>query len=119
MANVSEVSLLEQLVRFGYFPEQLPPCFVSDSLFSNFCSLVPIRVNKSSECTTFTLSKKAGGRRIMHIPNPEHQVKLINYIIENHVEIKDFCCSSKHSLSNPFQGENSSYNASFLDIPRL
>lgn len=115
----SSITIKEQLIKYGYFPEQLPPCFCSESLFTSYSSLLSVKTDGNSECTTFSISKRSSGRRIMRIPNPEHQIRLIEFILKNQFELKNWCARAKYSQSNPFKSENEHYSDGFLDIPRL
>lgn len=117
--RIINIDISEQLIKFGYFPEQLPPCFSTESLFNSYSSLLAVKKDSNSECTTFTLSKNNSGRRMMRIPNPEHQIRLIEYILKNQLEIKSWCARSEYTLSNPFKAKNDIYSEGFLDIPRL
>lgn len=118
---VKEISLKEQLIEFGYFPEEIPDCFNSKDLYDKY-EMLKNHANKKewSESTSFTISKKSNNRRQIKIPNPEQQILLIEYILNHKDEIKCFLEKSRNTQSNPFHYTKYKYSdVEFLDIPRL
>ena len=116
--NILDTTFEEQLIKYGYFPEQLPPCFSSSTFFKHYKSLLSVDSQSYSECTEYSLSKKKG-RRVLRIPNPEHQIRLIDYILQNSFKLIILCSNTSHSQSNPFKTGSSPYTCGILDIPRL
>ncbi|WAA12828.1 RNA-directed DNA polymerase [Fervidibacillus halotolerans] len=118
---MSNSNIHEQLIKYGYFSEHIPSCFNSELLFKNYRSLVSaIKSDNYSEPLTLTISKNDNFRRTIKIPNPEQQLKLFDYIINNIEDIKNFLEGNKHTLSNPFKNKILKYEEiDFLDIPKF
>ena len=113
---------IENLLRKGYFPKELPPPFTTKYFSKNFQSIdaswnkIKSQVGRedsklfkknfkkkfeSSRCVTFSLPKKKFSRRTIEIPNPFHHSILCKSICDNWEEIDNFCQKSKISLSRP------------------
>lgn len=118
---VARITIKEQLIKYGYFPEELPDCYTSEDLYDKFDNLILHASEKEwSECCNFTISKKSANRRQIRIPNPEQQIRLIEFLLNNKKEIKGFIDQSQYTQSNPFQESNFRYSdIDILDIPRL
>ena len=92
--------LIEQLVAYGYFFEELPDCFSSKGFAQIACSLSS-KISKSKTCTspiTISIHKNDNARREMSIPNPEAFLNLVFYIHKNWEFIKEITFS-ENSLS--------------------
>ena len=97
------------LISKGYFPKELPPLFTTDKLGSlvsaervsldHFCK-------KSSKCIIHNIPKIRQFSRSLSIPNPLHQMKLVDTLSRNWSEIKDFFSVSELSVSIPVQDDN-------------
>ena len=97
------------LISKGYFPKELPPLFTTDKLGSlvsakrvsldHFCK-------KSSKCIIYNIPKIRQFSRSLSIPNPLHQMKLVDTLSRNWSEIKDFFSVSELSVSIPVQDDN-------------
>ncbi len=118
---MKKISLEEQLIKYGYFSEEMPDCFSSEDLYNEYETLKHYaKKGEWSECCTYTIAKKNHARRVMKIPNPEQQVMLIDYLMNNKKAIGDFINKSKNTQSNPFQVYNyEDTDIAILDIPRL
>jgi len=97
------------LISKGYFPKELPPLFTTDKLGSlvsakrvsldHFCK-------KSSKCIIHNIPKIRQFSRSLSIPNPLHQMKLVDALSRNWPEIQDFFSGSELSLSIPVQDDS-------------
>jgi hypothetical protein len=119
---IKNVNLDEQLIKLGYFSEHIPPCFSSNKLYDNYEKLKSSCQNKHSESLSITIAKNDEHRRTIKIPNPEQQLKLFSYILDNIDEIDKRISVNKHTLANPI-GKLEFYDEmhfwSFFDIPTL
>jgi len=97
-----KINIEEQLVKYGYLPEQLPPIFSSEKFFENYRNLLDIPQKNACECVSFTISKNDLSRRNIKIPNPAKQIHLFNYVLSMHKELENRFSNNRHSLSNPF-----------------
>src|SRR5882762_10040378 len=70
----------------GYFPVEIPPAF-STSSFAGATGYLPADLNKfaqkSSRCALHSIPRLQHNRRMLGIPNPLHQLKLV-VLVENH-----------------------------------
>ena len=69
-------NFIDQITRYGYFAEQFPDCFSSESFADNLNNLLPlISLRKAQKNTTAptTLStyKNDISRRVLSVSNPE------------------------------------------------
>ncbi|RLJ72291.1 reverse transcriptase (RNA-dependent DNA polymerase) [Salisediminibacterium halotolerans] len=109
--------IIEHFFKFGYFNEQLPQCFDSNDLYINFEKIKSFNDKKNpSEPATLTVAKNENARREIKVPNPIHQTKLFNILIDNIVDIKEKIDLGNRTLSNPFI-EKDFYEEIMLDIP--
>lgn len=102
----------ENLLKYGYFPKELPPAFSTDLFATNFSRLeaqwpkkkkhgiIDIPYSRPSE---FSISKKDYVRRKLSIPNPINQFYLSKSICDNWTEIENHCQKSKFSSSRPVE----------------
>jgi len=118
---LNEHDLKEQLIKFGYFSDHIPPCFSSELLYNHYEALTSSCDKGYSESLTITIAKNDDHRRTIKIPNPEQQLLLFKYILDNIEKIQSILRSNKHSLSNPIKTELIHYDdeATFFDIPFL
>lgn len=115
-----KINLEEQLIKYGYLPEQLPPIFSSEKFFDNYKNLLDIPQKNACECVSFTISKNDQSRRNIKIPNPAKQIYLFNYIVFKNDELESRFYSNKHSLSNPFYYTGERYeNLTVFNVPFL
>lgn len=92
----------EQIVRYGFFPEHIPTCFITENFYKNLTvleqQLLANKLNAPTNPTTITLYKNELARRRLSIPNPEDFLRFTIHLIENWKELKPFLVSD-HSLS--------------------
>lgn len=98
----------EQITQYGFFAEQLPPCFSSTQLATNISTLFRMvdctrgAAQKSRKYTTaptdISTYKNDISRRILSVPNPEAFLRVVKLYSENWEKIVAFT-ESKNSLS--------------------
>jgi hypothetical protein len=80
------MSLHVDVINNGYFPVEIPPAF-STSSFAGALGYLPTNLNsfaaKFSRCEFHSIPCLQHHRRLLGIPNPLHQLKLV-VLIENH-----------------------------------
>lgn len=101
-------NFIEQIVRYGYFAEQIPSCFQAGQLAVNLSAFLPhitcgkILVDRSRSNTTapVTLStyKNDISRRVLSLPNPTTFLRCAKLMSENWDAIKK-AAKSPNSLS--------------------
>ena len=96
-------NFIDQITRYGYFAEQFPECFSSESFADNLNNLLPlISLRKAQKNSTapITLStyKNDISRRVLSVSNPEAFLRLSKYMRDNWDEILN-ASRSIHSLS--------------------
>lgn len=118
-----EDELLEQLIIDGYLPEQLPPFFNTMKIYVHYSELVAAITNPGRgyyDCVNFTVPKNNKARRLLQVPNPIRQLLLIDYILENKVELESVFYSNYPSLSNPFYYSLQAYDELWsFDLQKL
>jgi hypothetical protein len=87
--------LCGDVIEKGYFPVEMPPSFSSVS-FAGVLAHLPADLNtlaqKSSRCAFHSIPRLQHHRRLLGIPNPLHQLKLVALIekywteLENHMD---------------------------------
>jgi hypothetical protein len=104
----------DSLVRKGYLHDHvIPP--LSTSLLADHLNDLPNdsahlfwkAPSKHSRCVKHSAPKRRHSRRILAIPNPQHQIPLCLKLVEHWREIEAYCGKSKLSLSTPDVKENS------------
>lgn len=98
----------EQIARYGFFAEQLPPCFSSKGLAENLGSLFAMVdcTRKAAQAsrkhttapTDISTYKNDISRRILSAPNPEAFLRVVKLYSDNWEKIVSFA-KSKESLS--------------------
>ena len=104
----------QKLIEKGYFARELPPQFVTYPLANNLTlvkstwSTTLSRLNKTrksffaeTKSTIFNIPKVGFSRRVISIPNPIHQVSLVETIINRWGEIEMIINKSNSSFSKP------------------
>ena len=105
---LNENSFLYQTVRYGYFAEQFPDCFTSETLSLHIDELLPF-INLSKKCsekgssyttspTTLSTYKNDISRRVLSVPNPLAFLRTVKYIKDNWERVKGYS-KSANSLS--------------------
>lgn len=110
---------LQQLLKLGYIPKELPPPFESISFGDNiskiktdwgsiFSSLNKIQRQKyfDSKWVNFSIPKVALSRRMVNIPNPIHQALLAETISSRWAELQNIYSLSSISSSKPIADTN-------------
>ncbi len=95
---------IQDALRFGYFPQELPPDFVTAS-FANVCTaLTAPRPPKGSHWTiptTLNLARPGSLRRRLSIPNPFSQLDVATVCAAGWKDIRSHVKRSGISLSRP------------------
>ncbi|MBP1154848.1 MULTISPECIES: RNA-directed DNA polymerase [unclassified Paenibacillus] len=107
---------MQHLVSNGYFPIELIPAFNTNELGNNINSIIPslsgmnITINGekilSSKGCIHTIPRILHQRRHLTIPNPFHQIKVFEGIVNNWQDIKTKINASKYSLTKPVVQKN-------------
>lgn len=110
--RVKLVFILENLLRNDYFPEELPPCFNSNSLADHYEKFLEIENKKriSSVPLIFSGFKNNVSRRKFAIPNPYQYICLANILVNNSDEIFKLFNPNKNSLTVPVSKEPEKYD---------
>lgn len=99
--NDKKKCFIEQILKYGYFSDSLPPCFTTVA-FAEKAEVLSKSIGDAKNCCsepeTLSIYKTELSRRIISIPNPEHYLYLVNFINENYFDIMN-SSSSKHSQS--------------------
>ena len=87
-------NFIEQIVKYGYFNEQIPPCFNSKKLLKNIPEIIKtISINdiKHTDGTspiTLSIYKNDISKRIFSLPNPKTFLEMVKYMSINWSEVK-------------------------------
>lgn len=96
---------IENLIQKGFFPKELPPPFNTMELASKYKTIKGLLNaslgSESTRCIDFSIAKVGLVRKMIKIPNPIHQCKLCDIIIDNWTEIEKIFQDSKFSVSRP------------------
>ena len=79
MKKLTQENFEDQIVRYGFFAEQLPPCFSTEQLADKLPQIleaVPKKVKITCPITISTY-KNDISRRILSAPNPEAFLKTV------------------------------------------
>lgn len=96
---------LKNLIGKGYLPYELVPAITTIDFakkaeqVSNY--IKSFKGEKSSKYCSYSIPKVKHVRRTLGIPNPYHQLKLSNLIVDNWEDINNFIQTSPISLSKP------------------
>lgn len=94
----------EKLLSFGILKEELPPCFSTEELGQHYDNLkVIVGLEKESACTNFTAPRLGNFRRNFAIPNPIHQLRVIENICTNWPSIQTYLSSCNLSTTKPVE----------------
>lgn len=104
----------EKLIKKGYFARELPPQFVTYPLGDNLASIKTLWNSKLSSLTRnrksffnetksaiFNIPKVSLSRRSISLPNPIHQINLVEAIVNRWSEIEIIINKSSSSYSKP------------------
>lgn len=117
---------LNQLIKKGYFPREITPNFSSSSLERELIHILPVlntyhlnsdgttnndRKRRISKCVNFTIPKIGSHRRRLGIPNPLHQIRLSETIVNHWNDITDYTNQSNLSITKLIVNSNNSGRA--------
>ena len=93
----------KKLLKYEYFPEELPECFTSKGLADYYGVLKgqADSVSTASSPFLFSVYKGENSRRRMAIPNPLSYMRIVNCISDNCEQIKAEFDKSTFSLTKP------------------
>lgn len=109
----------KELLELGYFPKELPPPFES-KCFASQINTINLQWNRTynslskknrgfyscSKWTSYSIPKVQLSRRILNIPNPLHQSKLVKTITDRWQEIEVIFKNSTISSSYPIKDKS-------------
>ena len=101
------MDLKDKLIRKGYFPENLPPSFSTDSIADYFQdnpaqSYLTTKVGtKPYQFATYNSSKRGISRRVFSVIHPGTAHDLAQFVSSNWGDLEGFFSKSKYSLSVP------------------
>jgi len=94
--------LLDDLLRNGYFPPQLPPSFNTETLANAYTIILP-SINqdqkKWARHCKYSIPKVCYQRRLLGIPNPYSQLLICDIISNKWADLNGFMLKSRFSLS--------------------
>ncbi len=112
--KLTKNNFIDQVVRHGYFAEQIPICFSSETFADNVSSLLLIvecdkkysNICKKNNCqkqamtipTTLSTYKNDISRRVLSLPNPLSFLVVVKLMAENWEKIQSVA-KSENSLS--------------------
>lgn len=106
--KLNEKNFIFQICQYGFFTEQFPECFNSESFTKSLDDLLPLitTTKKQSQSgkknttspTTLSTYKNDISRRVLSVPNPEAFLRLAKYMQQNWSRMKE-CTQSLNSLS--------------------
>lgn len=93
---------LAKLLRDGYFPKELPPCF-SASTFAEAASSckLPPAPSRTAKLARHSIARTGQIRRELGAPNPSRQLELSQLIARNWNTFDEFYRQSALTLSAP------------------
>jgi len=95
-----------RLVRYGYFPKELPPCFTTKDLSDHIADVIRALSCFNPQYSiplTYSGFKSEISRRQFAIPNPYYFCKAVDVIVRRESEIKPHFSKSKNSLRAPIE----------------
>lgn len=105
--ELTEDNFAKQVVRYGFFAEQIPPCFSSKAFSEKLDIFLPLvnigknqvkSANNTTAPTIISTYKNDISRRILSVPNPEAFLRIVRTYADNWTELKAFS-ESENSLS--------------------
>ncbi|RNC29222.1 MAG: hypothetical protein AWM53_00871 [Candidatus Dichloromethanomonas elyunquensis] len=102
--KLNKENFISQVVRYGFFAEQIPECFSSAKLSNKLDEIMPFVSLKAkakdatTSPTTLSTYKNDISRRVLSLPNPEAFLRVVKLIADNWSEIKA-ATDSSNSLS--------------------
>ena len=96
---------LEDLLKKGYFPKELPPPFTTADLADKYesikSSLNGALGGDTTRCIDYSIAKVGLVRKMIKIPNPIFQCKLSETIVDSWTDIETIFKASRFSVSRP------------------
>lgn len=92
---------LEDGLRSGLIPQELPPCFTSQKFASTAPHLSEIPAGKWTSPTKISAARPGRVRRNLEIPNPLGQYHVVKTVSENWRKIQAITALSPYSLTRP------------------
>ena len=94
---------LDQIVRYGFLPNEIPTCFSADMFAEDIHKLLPLIEQKKgappkTAPVNISIYKNEAQRRILSLPNPESFLHLAQHYAEYWEQFNEFA-RSEHSLS--------------------
>jgi hypothetical protein len=96
----------ELLVKKGMLPENLPPVYTSERLWSALPKNVVFNGSTVGEAAPYNASKRGGQRRLFHVPHPLFLVGQGEFFREHWEHIQVVLDRSKGSVSKPIVQED-------------
>jgi len=102
--QLNKDNFISQVVRYGFFAEQIPECFNSVMLSNKIKEIMPMVSLKAkakdatTSPTTLSTYKNDISRRVLSLPNPEAFLRVVKLMADNWSEIKS-ASDSPNSLS--------------------
>lgn len=108
----------KKLLRYEYFPEELPECFTSKGLADNYHHLKgqADSIGDSSSPFLFSIYKGENARRRMAIPNPLSYMRMVNCICDNKEEFAELFSKSSISLTKPSENQTDTQKRAYNRI---
>src|SRR6476469_4913023 len=100
---------VEDLIKKGYLHDHTIPPLTTEPLAAAYLAYFPEEPDDPfystpqgfSRCVTHSVPKRRHSRRILSIPNPQHQIPLCIKLVEHWALIERHCSSSLFSLTTP------------------
>jgi Reverse transcriptase (RNA-dependent DNA polymerase) len=122
------MSLHIDLIDKGYFPVEIPPAF-STSSFASALGYLPTNLNlfaaRSSRCAFHSIPRLQHHRRLLGIPNPLHQLKLVDVIerfwpqLEAHMALSPLSMTGLQYVQGSERGLDRQFDFDALDQERI
>lgn len=91
-----------RLLGNGFIAADLPSAFSTNGLWENYSDIHSIRIlEKESACSFFSAPKRGNFRRTFGVPNPMHQMKLVQKVCDHWSELENHFAKSRFSTSVP------------------
>ena len=91
--KLTDKNFIKQIVKHGYFSEQIPPCFNTDKLLECIDDFISYPLEnedkKGTAPTTLSIYKNEISRRTFSLPNPKTFLKLVKYMSDNWDRVKE------------------------------
>ena len=121
-------NFIDQITRYGYFAEQFPDCFSSESFADNLDELLPLipigkaqktKVKNITAPTTLSTYKNDISRRVLSVSNPEAFLRLSKYIQHRWADILRVSDSSNSLSPITFIRSYNSYSEQMINCESI